>query len=235
MKTNKVIFITPMLNSEEYLPELVSSIISQKNQNWEHVIVDDMSTDKSYEKALELTEKDSRFKVFKSKEKKYPVRITVEESKKYQDEDVIIAMIDSDDALMNDNTVDIILSAYNDEELDTAWTAHYWDIHGMNISGDLYPDEDPYKVDWTTSHLKTFRSNIIKDVSDKNFKDDQDEWFKFACDQVIYLPLLYISRKRKFISDICYLYRVNLNGETNINSHKQKSTVDFIRKRGFVK
>jgi len=235
MTPDKVIFITPMYNAEEYLSELVTSIVSQKNQNWEHVIVDDMSDDGSYEKALALTKKDSRFKVIKSKEKKYPIRITIEESKKYQDENVIIAMIDSDDALMNDNTVDILLSAYSDEELDTAWTAHYWDLHGMNISGDLYPDEDPYKVDWTTSHLKTFRSNIIKDVSDNNFKDDQGRWFKNASDQVIYLPLLYISRKRKFLSDICYLYRVNFKGETNTNNHNQESVVKFIRKRGFVK
>ena len=235
MTPDKVIFITPMYNAEEYLAELVSSIVSQKNKNWKHVIVDDMSTDGSYEKALALTKKDSRFKVIKSKEKKYSIRITIEESKKYQDENVIIAMIDSDDALMNDNTVDILLSAYSDEELDTAWTAHYWDIHGMNISGDLYPDEDPYKVDWTTSHLKTFRSNIIKDVSDNNFKDDQGKWFKNASDQVIYLPLLYISRKRKFLSDICYLYRVNFKGETNTSNHNQESVVKFIRKRGFVK
>ena len=235
MTPNKVIFVTPMFNSEEYLPELVSSIISQKNQNWEHVIVDDMSNDKSYEKALELTKKDSRFKVIKSNEKKYPIRITIEESKKYQDENVIIAMIDSDDALMNNNTVDIILNHYSDEELDTAWTAHYWDVHGMNISGDLYPDEDPYEVDWTTSHLKTFRSSIVKNLSNKNFKDDQGKWFKSASDQVVYLPLLYISRKRKFISDICYLYRVNLKGATNTNTHNQQSTVDFIRKRGFIK
>ena len=235
MTPNKVIFVTPMFNSEEYLPELVSSIISQKNQNWEHVIVDDMSNDKSYEKALELTKKDSRFKVIKSNEKKYPIRITIEESKKYQDENVIIAMIDSDDALMNNNTVDIILNHYSDEELDTAWTAHYWDVHGMNISGDLYPDEDPYEVDWTTSHLKTFRSSIVKNLSNKNFKDDQGKWFKSASDQVVYLPLLYISRKRKFISDICYLHRVNLKGATNTNTHNQQSTVNFIRKRGFIK
>jgi glycosyltransferase involved in cell wall biosynthesis len=234
MTPNKVIFITPMFNSEEYLPELVTSIISQKNKNWEHIIVDDMSTDGSYEKALSLTKKDSRFKVFKSKEKKYSVKITIEESRRYQDENVIIAMIDSDDALMNDNTVDIILSAYNDKKLDTAWTAHYWDIHGMNISGELYPDEDPYEVDWTTSHLKTFRSNIIKDVSDKNFKDNQGKWFEFASDQAIYLPLLYISRKRKFISDICYLYRVNLKGETNTKSSKQLGVVKLIRNRGFL-
>jgi glycosyltransferase involved in cell wall biosynthesis len=212
----------------------VTSIISQKNKNWEHIIVDDMSTDGSYEKALSLTKKDSRFKVFKSKEKKYSVKITIEESRRYQDENVIIAMIDSDDALMNDNTVDIILSAYNDKKLDTAWTAHYWDIHGMNISGELYPDEDPYEVDWTTSHLKTFRSNIIKDVSDKNFKDNQGKWFEFASDQAIYLPLLYISRKRKFISDICYLYRVNLKGETNTKSSKQLGVVKLIRNRGFL-
>ena len=63
MTPSKVIFITPMFNSEDYLPELVSSIVSQKNQNWEHVIVDDMSNDESYEKVLALTKKDSRFKV----------------------------------------------------------------------------------------------------------------------------------------------------------------------------
>ena len=234
MTDKKVIFITPMYNAEKYLPELVKSIISQKNKNWEHVIIDDMSTDNSYEKALQLTRKDARFKVLKSKEKKYSVRIVAEASRKYQDPNIIIGIIDADDSLMNNNTVDIILNAYNDEELDTAWTAHYWDINGMNISGDLYPDENPYEVDWTTSHLKTYRSSIIKNVSDNNFKDNQGNWLKTAVDQVIYLPLLFVSRKRKFIRDICYLYRVNMNGETNTISDLVSETVELVRNRGFV-
>ena len=44
----KVVFISPMYNAESHLKDLVDSIKEQSNDNWEHVIIDDMSSDDSY-------------------------------------------------------------------------------------------------------------------------------------------------------------------------------------------
>lgn len=60
----KLSIITPNYNYSEFLPKLFESIINQNFSNWEHIIVDDGSTDTSVE-------------VIKSYVSKYPDKITL--------------------------------------------------------------------------------------------------------------------------------------------------------------
>lgn len=63
---NLVSIITPMYNSEKYILDTYNSIKNQTYKNWEWIIIDDNSQDKSYKKALKLTENDSRIKLIKN-------------------------------------------------------------------------------------------------------------------------------------------------------------------------
>ena len=233
----KVVFISPMFNASAHLKDLIESIKEQRNENWHHVIIDDMSTDDSFKLAKKLTSGDERFTVIKNKEKKYALKNVVTEARKYQDDpNIIVANIDADDALCNENTVDLLLKEYDDHELDTAWTAHSWDINGMNISGELEENINPYQSPWRTSHLKTWRATTLLGVDDENFLDLDGNWFKRGYDQALYLPLLFLSHKRKFIKETCYLYRINSKSvQRRIWSEKdQMNTVRLVRARGFV-
>lgn len=60
----KVSVITPLYNAERWLEKTVVSLQQQSYEDWEMLIVDDRSTDKSYELALNLAAKDDRIKVF---------------------------------------------------------------------------------------------------------------------------------------------------------------------------
>ena len=135
-----------MYNAEKHLPDLISSVKEQTNSRWEHIIIDDMSTDNSYNLACSLTEDDKRYTVIKNNEKKYALKNIVESARKFQSLDnVIIANLDADDALCNENTVDLLLKSYNKEKLNAAWTSHTWDINGMNISKSCPVQKaDPY-------------------------------------------------------------------------------------------
>ena len=53
--------IVPVFNAEKFLKSCFDSIISQDYENWEAILVDDGSTDKSFEICKEYAEKDSRF------------------------------------------------------------------------------------------------------------------------------------------------------------------------------
>ena len=149
----------------------------------------------------------------------------------------IIAIVDGDDALCNENTVDIILKEYaSTPNLDALWTSHSWDINGMNISKDLPGNLNPYQYPWVSSHLKTFKVNTFKKISSENFKDLDGKWFERGYDQALYLPILYLAKERKFINEICYLYRINSNS-LRVRDWKEKSQMDtirLVRARGYV-
>ena len=234
----KVIFISPMYNAASHLPELIESMKEQTNVNWKHILIDDMSSDNSFEVACELTHNDDHFQIIKNKEKRWALKNVINVAREYQnDPNVIIANIDGDDALCNENTVELLLNAYKDDKVETVWTAHSWDINGMNISRELPVGINPYEFSWCSSHLKTWRADILSKISDSNFKDLDGDWFKRGYDQALYLPLLNVSNKRKFINEICYLYRINSKSipVRLLSEKEQMDTVRLVRARGFIK
>lgn len=58
--------ITPNYNCARFIAQTIESVLAQTYTNWEMLIVDDCSTDGSYEIAREYAEKDSRIKVFRN-------------------------------------------------------------------------------------------------------------------------------------------------------------------------
>ena len=59
----EILVFVPTYNSEKYLRQCLDSVIQQTFQDWECVISDDASKDKSVEIAREYENRDSRFKV----------------------------------------------------------------------------------------------------------------------------------------------------------------------------
>ena len=54
-----VSIITPNYNCERFISQTIESVLAQTYKNWEMLIVDDCSTDKSYEIACEYAKKDT--------------------------------------------------------------------------------------------------------------------------------------------------------------------------------
>ena len=96
---------------------------------------------------------------------------------------------------------------------------------------------NPYQWPWCTSHFRTFRASLLSEISDENFKNIKGEWFERGYDQALMLPLLYLTKNRKFIEDVCYLYNIE---SVSVNDRdwaemKQISTINLVRSRGFLK
>lgn len=58
--------IIPVYNAAAYIQECIESILAQDFDDWEAILVDDVSSDRSVEKAEEFSRKDARIKVFRS-------------------------------------------------------------------------------------------------------------------------------------------------------------------------
>lgn len=58
-----VSIVTPLYNAEKYLIECIESVLAQTYNNWEYVIVNNRSTDESFEIAQTYAKKDKRIRI----------------------------------------------------------------------------------------------------------------------------------------------------------------------------
>ena len=89
-----VSIITPCYNSEKYILDTITSVLKQTHQNWELLITDDGSNDKSVEIINKLKKEDSRIKLFKIKNSGPAVarNLSIQKAK-----GVYMSFLDSDD------------------------------------------------------------------------------------------------------------------------------------------
>jgi teichuronic acid biosynthesis glycosyltransferase TuaG len=65
MKTPLVSIITPSFNSEKFIAATIQSVQNQSYQNWEMIIVDDCSTDKTVPIVTQMAQNDPRIQLFR--------------------------------------------------------------------------------------------------------------------------------------------------------------------------
>lgn len=154
----------------------------------------------------------------------------------FVDKNSIVGIIDGDDELIRDDTFSLIAEAY-EKGAGCVWTAHSWDINGVNQSAALDDSKSPYTQKWASSHFRTFLKEDLDQVNPANFKDQNNLLFKRTYDQVLMLPILSkvlkSGRPTKYIEKVCYLYR----GRTEWGTEGNKYQLDierFIRQRGYI-
>jgi glycosyltransferase involved in cell wall biosynthesis len=242
---NRFVFVAPMYNASETLPQMLHSICGQSYENWKLILVDDVSSNLHIEKCKNIlkdfsTMLNGRYKekidVIWNDEKKWEVANVLLGISKCQDED-IVCRIDADDWLIDLDALAIINSAYEQLSCDALWTAHRWSFSDKNISGPLPPDADVYSYAWVSSHLKTFRKNLINEVKDDNFRGEDGKYIKRAGDQAIYLPILHNAKSKLFLPRAMYHYTIKDVPETyqSDDAAFQRDEAFFLRKRGYVK
>ena len=105
MQKPLVSILSPFKNTAQYLPQCIDSILNQTYTNWELIIVDDGSTDSSYEMVNKYAKKDNRIKLLKNSG--IGIIEALKMAFKYSKGDFITRM-DSDD-IMTPNKLDVLL------------------------------------------------------------------------------------------------------------------------------
>ena len=71
----RVLFVIPCFNAEKNIERLGNSLMSQDSEDWDAIIIDDMSEDSTYEVASKF--RNDRFTVIKNKEKKFSKKLNL--------------------------------------------------------------------------------------------------------------------------------------------------------------
>ena len=223
-RENKQFFfniIVPVFNAEKYLEKCLNSIIRQSYKNYQVKIVDDCSTDTSYEVASTICANFENFKIYRNKRRlgalnniSKLLNLRIKDPTK-----TIDILVDGDDYLYSGDVLNIIYEKY----LNTKCLITYGSfLTSKGVQGKKYPKLirkfNLYrKYFWYASHLKTFRHDLWLSVNKKDLLNQNGQYFSVASDLALMFPMLEMAGNRQeFVKDILYVY----NDQNPISDHK---------------
>ena len=201
--------IMPVYNCERFLTEAIESVISQSYQNWELLIVDDGSKDKSVPIIESYVEKDSRIRLYKNESGEHGPGI----ARNYGMEHIsgkYAYFIDSDDWIEKDLLQDTVALAEK-TNADIVPFGFVIEDNGKQIKKPLNPcgnfeyqdfkniANDIVRGTWAECH-ELIRSELLQDVRHNKYKTGEDICFQ--------MDLLCNVRKVCGIDREYYHYRV---------------------------
>ena len=217
--------IMPVYNCERFLTEAIESVISQSYQNWELLIVDDGSKDKSVPIIESYVEKDSRIRLYKNESGEHGPGI----ARNYGMEHIsgkYTYFIDSDDWIEKDLLQDTVTLAEK-MNADIVPFGFVIEDNGKQIKKPLKPcgnfefqdfksiANEIVRGTWSECH-ELIRSDLLQNVRHNKYKTCEDICFQ--------MDLLCNVRKVCGIDKEYYHYRV-VQGSI---SHRDKWDDEFL-------
>lgn len=228
MKTPKVSVLMPAYNSEKYIVEAIESILNQTFTDFEFIIIDDCSTDKTWEIIQKYSKNDKRILAIKN-EKNLGISGNRNKLKKLAKGDYIMWQ-DSDDISMPNRMEKQVEVLSNDSEIGIV--GGY--INQFNESEDFsirkYSDKDSelrskiFRYSPCAQPASMIRKTVLDEVGDYdlNYPPAEDLDMSFR-----------IGQNYKFtnIQDIVLKYRENYTGATFTKLKKMELATISIRLR----
>lgn len=235
--------IVPFYNVEKWIKTTINSIKHQTYDNFECVLINDMSTDRTKEIILKSIDNDKRFKLINNLEKKYALQnycLGIEESNP-KPEDIILN-IDGDDWLYNNRVLETLNNYYYDDSCLMTYGS-YNEFPTNNIG--KYSKQIPKNVidnqlyrnyEWSSSHLRTYKYCLWNKIDKKDFLDSNNKFYKTTCDLAIMFPMLEMAgHKAKYVKELLYTYNVvnPLNDHKSDQSLQMKMDLEIRNKKRY--
>ena len=116
----KISVIIPTYNREKVVLNTLNCVINQTFEEWECIVVDDFSTDSTYETLLDYAKRDSRIRIFRNERTKGAcgARNTGLSYAKAE----LVQFFDSDDEMSPEMLAELFNSLRDDADVVTCWT-----------------------------------------------------------------------------------------------------------------
>jgi len=226
--------IIPAYNVEKWISTNLMSILGQEHKDYEVILIDDISTDRT----LEI---DERFRIEKNSEKCFALKNISRGIRFLQpdDQDVIV-LVDGDDWLKDRHVLTKVKNTYAERACLVTYGSYITYPHGKsawNVS--KYPnsviENSSYRQDpqWRASHLRTFKYDIWKRIKEEDLMNSHGEYYRMGWDLAVMFPLLEMAAERQeYIPESLYVYnRANPLNDDKIDHQLQLECDREIRSR----
>ena len=216
--------VIPMYNVEDWVETTIESVMQQNYKNFQCVIIDDISTDSSYEIVSRLIAQDDRFSIVKNEEKKFALKNIYEgiELTNPSPDDVIVNL-DGDDWLANKSVLKKVNEVYKNNDILLTYGNHtnfpdgepFWPLFRYPM--DIVENNSFREFRFLASHLRTYKYKLWKKIKIEDLQDENGVFFSTGLDFAFMVPMLEMAGNRfEFIEDILYVY----NNQNPLNDYK---------------
>lgn len=227
-----IVIITPFYNCANYIVKCIASVVTQDYENYQHILIDDASTDNTLEvimEALSMLTDDTRKKitVISNKENVGAVRNQIQNIKSLVPDEAVVMLLDGDDSLINDNTIFSYYNSIYDGTTEFTYGSCWSVVDNIPLISQPYPDAvkqsgsyRQHHFNWILpyTHLRTFKKSLLNNIDESQFKDADGNWFKAGGDGSVFYALIEAAdpNKVKCLQDIVY----NYNDASPLNDYK---------------
>jgi glycosyltransferase involved in cell wall biosynthesis len=210
----KFIVYSAGYNCAKYVPIHMESIRNQTFQDYVHILVDDASTDNTYE--ILNNQKNDHNLIYRNTDNlRWLHNSTLYLTPNIASEEQIIVLVDMDDWLAHDNVLRDIYNIYQEEKVwltygqfvlpDGITRGHARPAHGI-IQMRTYR-----RSPWIFQHLQTFKAFLWLNLDEEDFRLSNGHFAPCAYDRAVMYPLLEMCKPEKirFVKDIVYIYNLN--------------------------
>lgn len=211
----KASILTANYNCGPWIKQCAQSLFSQTYSDWEWIVVDDVSSDKSVSFLKRMARKHDNVKLIRNRKRlkcgsSYSIALSHAEGE-------ICCVLDADDALASKKSLSILMNLYEKHtDIDYIWTQFSFCDPKLRVvkkgscrcpkTSFLQAGVDYTKDRHAFSHWRTFRTSL-RDKHDNIFKPGLpsavDKWMAYALEEV---------GAGGFYNKVLYYYRQRLNG-----------------------
>jgi glycosyltransferase involved in cell wall biosynthesis len=256
----RFIIISPFYNTQ-YLEKCLRSVAMQTYKNYLCVAIDDASQE-NYSSEIRQILTLEKFKLVVNPTRQYALysRILALDYVNYQcgglSDDDIIVHLDGDDWFADENSLLTIAQAYLTDTLATyggamrlqngqlfqpymhalsnkAIERKWGKTVGPEYPADVIKRRDYRNYPWGACHCRTFKYKLYKQIFRSDFLDQEGNYFKYATDMAIFLPILEMAGDRiRYINETIYIYNRD-TGNHNVASEfkDQHNNHNLIRRK----
>lgn len=232
--------VVPTYNAAKWIEECLRSISAQQYGKFECLVIDDASTDGTFETIAKLS-LDERFTILRNPTNIGPLANTwfgFERLGCRFDAEAVLTIVDGDDRLAHDRAFDVVKNAYDSDSSLLMTYGNYANDQTPQVGMcGRFDDVTILTRSFRKSHccvscLRTFKARLWNNLQKSDLIDPQTGRFFAAGGDVAYLlPLLDMAGSRfRFIEEIIYYYNTgNPMSDFRIRTTEQSRVDRLIR------
>jgi glycosyltransferase involved in cell wall biosynthesis len=221
--------ITPLYNAEAWITACLRSVKVQDYENFQCIVLDDLSTDNSAKIIKKEIEGDERFVFVENKEKALALKNIYDgiELSNPAPEDIIVTL-DGDDWLANKQVLSKLKQVYEETNCLITYGSYAEYPSGQRgkfakqISDQIIANKAFRQAPWCSSHLRTFKYKLWSKIKKEDLQEEDGRFCDGAWDLAFMFPMLEMAGTRSFyIKEILHIYnRANPLNEDKVDHRK---------------